>query len=367
MTRHASAMMNAMPSVTSTWPSTLPASLRNRKRSRSPPNAATARPPSSAAIHKFGTNLRIETPRYAPIMKSAPWVRFAILMRPKMSEKPDESRNSSPPRARLFSVWMTQNCMRLPPASRLARERARARQGARALRLEVLRRRVVARVRRCLEVLLGLVRPELAHVRVRVDHGVHQPPLFPLDLADVDVADDVTVLVELDRSAHRVDLDRAHRLHERFLVLDLAADGVQRRLEHCGLGIGRRGVEARVVLDLGPERGRELLVLRIVELGRVPARGEDAERLVAHVAQHRLVERGHAADGRDLAAQPVLVELTQVAEAVGPGEAEVDRVGLAVQLREVGAVVGHRERRERLLDDLPALLLEHALEAGHHL
>src|SRR5690349_24333126 len=27
---------------------------------------------------------------------------------------------------------------------------------------------------------------------------------------------------------------------------------------------------------------------------RIPARGQDAERLVAHVAQHRLVERRHA-------------------------------------------------------------------------
>src|SRR5262249_45301880 len=109
----------------------LPASLRKRKRSRSPPSTATASPPSSAAIHKFGTNLRIETPRYAPSMKSAPWVRFAIRMSPKMSEKPDESRNSSPPRARLFSVWMTQNCMRLPRASGLARGSERGRYDSR--------------------------------------------------------------------------------------------------------------------------------------------------------------------------------------------------------------------------------------------
>ena len=30
---------------------------------------------------------------------------------PKISEKPADSRNSSPPSARLFSVWMIQNCM----------------------------------------------------------------------------------------------------------------------------------------------------------------------------------------------------------------------------------------------------------------
>ena len=30
---------------------------------------------------------------------------------PKASEKPEESRNSSPPKAMLFSVWMIQNCI----------------------------------------------------------------------------------------------------------------------------------------------------------------------------------------------------------------------------------------------------------------
>ena len=44
-------------------------------------------------------------------MKSAPCVRFAIRISPKISENPDDSRNSSPPRARLFRVWMAQNCI----------------------------------------------------------------------------------------------------------------------------------------------------------------------------------------------------------------------------------------------------------------
>ena len=106
---------------------------------------------------------------------------------------------------------------------------------------------------------------------------------------------------------------------------------------------------------------------RVVDLRRVPAGGDDAERLVAHVAQHRLVERGHAADRRDLAAQTVLVELPQAAEAVRAGEAEEDAVDVGLELRDVGAVVGHGERREHLLHDLAAAFLEHALEAGAHL
>ena len=32
-------------------------------------------------------------------------------IRPKASEKPEESRNSRPPKAMLFSVWMIQNCI----------------------------------------------------------------------------------------------------------------------------------------------------------------------------------------------------------------------------------------------------------------
>src|SRR5947208_16937722 len=101
-------------------------------------------------------------------MKRAPWVRFAIRISPKISEKPADSRNSSPPSARLFSVWMTQNC---------------------SLGLQVLRRREVARVHRVLQELLRVIRPELAHVRVSVDHAVHQAPVLAPHLPTVDVAD----------------------------------------------------------------------------------------------------------------------------------------------------------------------------------
>src|SRR3954467_5509974 len=100
-------------------------------------------------------------------MKSAPCVRFAMRIRPKMSENPAARRNSSPPSARLFSVWMTQNCK---------------------LGFQVLRRRPVARVHRVLQELLRIVGPELADVRIRVDDGVRQAAGPALDLADVDVA-----------------------------------------------------------------------------------------------------------------------------------------------------------------------------------
>ena len=109
--RQTSATMNEMPSVTSTCPSAFPARRRRMNRSSRPPNAATSSPESSAASQRFGKNLSSVTPRYAPSMNNEPCVRFAIRISPKINENPAASRNSSPPRARLFNVWTIQNCM----------------------------------------------------------------------------------------------------------------------------------------------------------------------------------------------------------------------------------------------------------------
>src|ERR1041384_2947132 len=100
-------------------------------------------------------------------MKSPPCVRFAILIRPKMSENPAASRKSSPPNARLLSVWIAQYC---------------------SLRLQILGGGVIPGVGRVLQILLGLVGPELAHVRVRGHPLVHQPSLLASDPPDVDIA-----------------------------------------------------------------------------------------------------------------------------------------------------------------------------------
>src|SRR3954469_13004618 len=105
-------------------------------------------------------------------MKSAPCVRLAMRIRPKMSENPAASRNSSPPSARLFSVWMTQNCMERSEAARWNQSSEAARWSS---LLQVLRRREVPRVHRVLQELLGLVGPELADVGIGMDHRVHQP------------------------------------------------------------------------------------------------------------------------------------------------------------------------------------------------
>src|ERR1700722_12442046 len=44
-------------------------------------------------------------------MKKAPCVRFASLIRPKIRENPEDSRNSRPPSDRLLRPWMIQNCI----------------------------------------------------------------------------------------------------------------------------------------------------------------------------------------------------------------------------------------------------------------
>src|SRR6266508_1897244 len=70
--------------------------------------------------------------------------------------------------------------------------------------LAVLAWRKLARVHGLLEELLGIVLPELAHVRVREDHGVLQLAPHALDLAEVDVLGRVAVGVHLDRPARRI-------------------------------------------------------------------------------------------------------------------------------------------------------------------
>src|SRR3954463_12387081 len=58
---------------------------------------------------------------------------------------------------------------------------------------EILRRRIVARVDRLRQELLLVVGPELADIRVGLDHRVDELATFALALADEDVADRIAV------------------------------------------------------------------------------------------------------------------------------------------------------------------------------
>ncbi len=208
------------------------------------------------------------------------------------------------------------------------------------LRLQILPARPgLAVVDRVLQELVGIVGPELAHVRIRLDHGVDELATFLLDLADIDVADHVAVFVEAHGAARGLDLvARAQRRLQRILVLDLGIDLLERRFEHGAVGIGGGRIEARVDLVVAVHVLDELLVGRAVDLRGIPARGDDADRLIAHLLQQRFVDRRHAAQDRDAAA--VFLVLLEELEAVRAGEADEDHIDVLLDLRDVGAVVG---------------------------
>ena len=63
ISRHRSAMMKETPSVTSTWPCTLPASRRRMKRSKMIPSTPTPSPAPSTASQKLPPNQVIVAPR----------------------------------------------------------------------------------------------------------------------------------------------------------------------------------------------------------------------------------------------------------------------------------------------------------------
>src|SRR5881396_4045313 len=95
--------------------------------------------------------------------------------------------------------------------------------------------REVPRVYRLLQEFFGVVLPELADGRIRIDDGVLELAAHALDLADVDVLRRVAVGVHLHRTAGRVgDPHPAQRGHERRAVLDVAADRLDRLADHAG-------------------------------------------------------------------------------------------------------------------------------------
>src|SRR5260221_10345425 len=105
-------------------------------------------------------------------MKNAPCVRLASRIRPKMSENPDDSRNSKPPSERLLRPWMIQNCI-------VGRSRSETCGGSllwrKNLRLEIFFPRVIARKE---PILLGrffFIGSEIGDVRIGLCYGNEQP------------------------------------------------------------------------------------------------------------------------------------------------------------------------------------------------
>src|SRR5258708_40328063 len=118
-------------------------------------------------------------------MKNAPCVRLASLIRPKISENRDESRNNRPPSDRLLRPWMIQNCI----VSRSCLESCAISDPQRIaeLWLQVLCRRIFARIDRILQERGLVIGPELADIRIGLADGIDQPPFASCHLPNIDV------------------------------------------------------------------------------------------------------------------------------------------------------------------------------------
>src|SRR5262249_16261341 len=150
-------------------------------------------------------------------MNSEPCVRFGIRISPKISEKPADSRNSTPPKVMLLTVSSSQKFIsavvpRAPCLAKSCRRRARQQHVRSGLQW-----RVVARIDRLRQEFRFVVGPELADVVVFLDGLVDDAVAGLFHAADVEGADDVAEMIELDRAARRVgERYRFERRHERI-------------------------------------------------------------------------------------------------------------------------------------------------------
>src|SRR6266542_6913589 len=208
-------------------------------------------------------------------MKNDPCVRFGIFMRPKMSEKPADSRKSRPPSVMLLMASTSQRLMfaRGPGA------------------VSALQRGIVTGVDGLREEPLLLVGPELTHLRIRLDRGVDELVALLLDAPDVEVPDDVAEVIEGERAARRVgERHGPQRAVERLAVIGLAAGLLEGRLRDLARDVEARGVEAGDVAVLAHHPVDELLVGRRVEVAGVGRARDRADRLVAVRLHERVVE-----------------------------------------------------------------------------
>src|SRR5262247_1426401 len=209
-------------------------------------------------------------------------------MRPKISDSPAASRNSSMPNDRPLRSWKSQKVTRRAP-----------------LRL------VPPAPRR----LLGH-RGDLVH------DGVDDPAALPLRAQHVDGPDHLAIPIELRRAAGGPDLRqrRAERLVYPPAITEIALELVDGGADEGGRDPPRLAVSRGpplvgllVVADEG-------LVLRRVDGGGVPADGEDAERRLAERGQDGVVGEHVVAGQRHVLAEPVLLPLLDEADGIGAGK-----------------------------------------------
>src|SRR5207247_7140914 len=138
-------------------------------------------------------------------MKNEPWARFGIFINPKISEKPADRRNRSPPSVMLLTASSSQRLTLggLPSA---------------------FHRRIVARVHRLRQEPLLVVGPELADLGIRLDRCVDELVALLFASPDVEAPDHVAEAVERERPAGRVgERHSAQGARQRFIVVRLPA------------------------------------------------------------------------------------------------------------------------------------------------
>src|SRR5437588_11094748 len=108
-----------------------------------------------------------------------------------------------------------------------------------------LQRRVVARVDRLRQKPFLVIGPELADIGIGLDRRVDQLAVLLLAAADIDVADDITEMVEMEGPARAVgQRDGTKRRDQLGLVVGLAAGFFERRLGDHALYNRAGGVKA---------------------------------------------------------------------------------------------------------------------------
>ena len=186
---------------------------------------------------------------------------------------------------------------------------------------------------------------------------------FLAKLADVEIADHVAEVVELDRSARRVgQVHRPHRRHQLGLVARVAAERLEARLHHIAIDVEQAGILARNGIEVLQHAVDETLVAVGCEIQRVRDAAGETDRFIAIALEQGVIAAGFAGDDREF--QPGAGIGLHEAQRVRAGEALADAVAIG-NLRDKRRIVRRDQRRPNLLEDLAAIVFEGLLEAAH--
>ena len=161
------------------------------------------------------------------------------------------------------------------------------------------------------------------------------------------------VVVELERAAHRLEVGLAQRGAHGVLVLDLAAHIRNRRVDEFDGVVAERSEGGGQAVVLRGERGDELLVRRIVEVGRPVRAHDDAERGIPLRGEgERVCDRVFGVE-RQLVLQSRLGVLLDEGDAAGAHQEGEHRVGLfGADAGDLGREVELGQRRVDRADGL---------------